>query len=358
MRYSQPALGYRLLRPLLFALDAERAHGLAVAALSRMQRLGPLRAAIARRCAPHDERLAVEVLGRRFPSPVGLAAGFDKDGRLVPAFAALGAGSVEVGTVTPRPQPGNPRPRLFRLAAQESLQNALGFNSAGMERVEQNIRNAGNFAVPVGVNVGKGREAAIEVAGGDYLSLIERLSAVADYFVLNVSSPNTPGLRRLEEPAFLASLLVAARQLTPRPLLVKIDPDLDPAVALDLALAAVEAGAAGLVATNTSVDATLLPAGRRAVGGLSGRLLREKSFAMLRALAPLAGRCILVSVGGIDSAAEAYRRLRAGASLVQLYTGLVYRGPGIFRRLNEGLLELLTRDGFETIGEAVGADLR
>jgi dihydroorotate dehydrogenase len=351
-------MGYPLLRPLLFALEPEAAHGLATRALAGLQRLPALERAVARRCALASPRLVQDLFGCRFPGPVGLAAGFDKDGRLVRAFAALGAGSVEVGTVTPRPQPGNPKPRLFRYPAERSLQNSLGFNSSGKVVVERNLRFSADSGIPVGVNLGNNSDTPIEVAKRDFLELVEALGPWADYLVLNVSSPNTPGLRSLQTAEGLVPLLAGARQLTDRPVLVKLAPDLEPAAAVELARAAVEGGAAGVVATNTTVDRTLLP-GARPEGGLSGRVLRERSFTQLQALAgALFGRCALVSVGGVDSAAEAYRRLRAGASLVQLYSGLVFEGPALFRRIHRGLLELLDRDGLGSIAEAVGADLR
>ncbi len=350
-------MGYRLLRPLLFALEPEAAHRLATRALATLQRVPVLERAVARRCAVGSSRLAQDLLGCRFPAPVGLAAGFDKDGRLLSAFAALGAGSIEVGTVTPRAQPGNPRPRLFRYAGERSLQNRLGFNSSGCDQVEKNLAAQRILGIPVGVNLGKNRDTPIELAKDDYFMLIDRLAGRADYLALNVSSPNTPGLRALQAADRLLPLLAGARERTDRPLLVKIAPDLEPAAAVELALAAVEAGAAGIIATNTSADRSLLPRAH-AEGGLSGRVLTERSFLLLRALAgAVFGRCVLVSVGGVDSAAEAYRRLRAGASLVQLYTGLVFEGPGLFRRIHGGLLELLDRDGFGSISEAVGADL-
>jgi dihydroorotate dehydrogenase len=348
---------YRLLRPLLFALDAERAHELVVAALAAMQRVAPLRRAVEARLRIRSPRLEQHLLGLRFEAPAGLAAGFDKNGRLVAALGALGAAAVEVGTVTPRPQAGNPRPRMFRYPEQESLRNALGFNNRGMVEVEKNLKKMAIMDIPVGVNIGMNRDTALEVAFDDYRLLARRLGPLAGYLTVNVSSPNTPGLRTLQEPAPLAKLVSAVVASTDRPVLVKIAPDLEPARALDLCEAALAAGSAGIVATNTTTDVAGLPGARRE-GGVSGAALRPASYAMLRALAPrLAGRCILVSVGGIDSAAEAYRRLRAGASLVQLYSGLVFRGPGLFREIHRGLLELMDRDGLESLGQVVGADL-
>jgi len=274
-----------------------------------------------------------------------------------------------VGTVTPRPQAGNPRPRLFRYPGQRSLQNALGFNNQGLQAMRSRLararRQAGSARVasPLGVNVGKGRDTPPERALADYEELLGDgggLGGLADYLVVNLSSPNTPGLRDLQNETFVQEVLRAARALTRTPLLVKLSPDLEPDAAAGLAAAAVDAGAAGIVATNTSTDYTLLP-GARAAGGLSGQVLREKSrrvcLAIARRLRAADSGAVLISAGGIDSGAEAYARVRAGASLVQLYTALIYEGPSLPRRINRELLALLARDGCRDIGQAVGADL-
>ncbi len=360
---------YSLLRPLLFRLDPERAHGLAITALRLAQSLPGAPSLLARRYRVTDPALRQTLLGREFPNPLGLAAGFDKDGVVVDAMAALGFGFVEVGTVTPRPQPGNPRPRLFRHSGQRSLQNALGFNNLGMKAMRSRLasvrRQAGpaRAASPLGVNVGKGRDTPPERALADYEELLGDaggLGGLADYLVVNLSSPNTPGLRDLQNETFLRELLRAAPTLTRTPVLVKLSPDLEPEAAGGLAAAAVDAGAAGIVATNTSTDYTLLP-GARAAGGLSGQVLREKSrrvcLAIARRFRAADSGAVLISAGGIDSGAEAYARIRAGASLVQLYTALIYEGPALPRRINGELLALLARDGCSDIGQAVGADL-
>ncbi|HSF43855.1 MAG TPA: dihydroorotate dehydrogenase (quinone) [Thermoanaerobaculia bacterium] len=340
---------YAALRRLLFALDPETSHGLG---------LGALRAASAlpRRSYPVEPALRQTLFGREFMNPVGLAAGFDKNAVAVRAFASLGFGFIEVGTVTPRPQPGNPRPRLFRHSAEESLQNALGFNNAGMDALRRRLGRLYPLPFPLGVNVGKNKDTPQEKALEDYEILIRGLHGLCDYLVVNLSSPNTPGLCDLQNEAFLRAVLSLATEITKKPVLVKIAPDLTPADAVALSEVAVDAGAAGIVATNTSIDYSLV-ANPKNVGGISGRVLREKSFRLFDAVArALFGRAVLVSVGGIDSGAEAYRRIRAGASLVQLYTALVYHGPSLPRRINEELLELMARDGVRTIGEAVGAD--
>jgi len=356
---------YSILRPLLFRLDPERAHGLAIAALRLAQALPGATSLLARRHLVADPALRQTLLGLEFPNPLGLAAGFDKDAVVVDAMAAMGFGFVEVGTVTPRPQPGNPRPRLFRHPDQRSLQNALGFNNHGLQAMRRRLARARRHrpASPVGVNVGKGRETPPAAALADYEELLGDaggLGGLADYLVVNLSSPNTPGLRDLQNESFLREVLRAARALTRTPVLVKLSPDLEPEAAAGLAAAAVDAGAAGVVATNTSTDYTLLP-GARDAGGLSGQVLREKSrrvcLAIARRLRAADSGAVLISAGGVDSGAEAYARVRAGASLVQLYTALIYEGPSLPRRINHELLTLLERDGFGDIAQAVGADL-
>jgi dihydroorotate dehydrogenase len=341
----------------LLRLEPERAHGLALSGLRVMQAVRPLRGWAKGHYGFADPRLEQRLLGTRFPNPVGLAAGFDKNAVAIAGAEALGFGFVEAGTVTPRPQEGNPRPRIFRHPSQGSLQNALGFNNRGVEAMARCLDRRRTPGIPLGVNIGRNRDTAPEKAADDYRRVAARLSSLCDYFVVNVSSPNTPGLRDLQERSRLGKLLRAVRRTTETPFLVKLSPDLDRDEAVGLASASVDEGAAGVVLTNTTTDYSLLP-GVAPVGGLSGRVLRERSFEMLRAVArELFGRCLLISVGGIESAEEVYRRLRNGASLVQLYTALVYRGPGLPRELGEGLLRRLMLDGAGEIREVIGADI-
>ncbi|HEX3126856.1 MAG TPA: dihydroorotate dehydrogenase (quinone) [Thermoanaerobaculia bacterium] len=347
---------YPLLRSLLFRLDAESGHAAGMAALRAVQALPPVRGLLAGRNRVDDPRLRQTCFGREVPNPVGLAAGLDKDGVAIQGFAALGFGFVEVGTVTPLAQPGNDRPRLFRHPAAESLQNSMGFNNGGMEALRRNLEGSLPLAVPLGINIGKNKATPPEKTLDDYTTLIRGLADLADYLVVNLSSPNTPGLRDLQNEAFVRSLLGVARKLTRKPVLVKIAPDLDPENAADLSEAAVDAGASGIIATNTTTDYSLLP-GAKDFGGLSGKVLTGKSFQVFEAVARrLFGRTLLVSVGGIGSGAEAWRRLRAGASLVQIYTALIYQGPSLVRRINEELLALMERDGVKGIAEVIGAD--
>lgn len=354
-RSPRPGFWHRL----ALRLEPERAHDLAIRALALAggSRVG--RSLLRRRYAERDtRRLRQELLGRTFSNPIGIAAGFDKNGRVVSGLSALGFGFVEVGTVTPKPQAGNPKPRIFRHPEQESLRNALGFNNEGMAAVHRRIAASFPFPLPVGVNVGKNAATPLEEAESDYEVLFRSFSDSADYFVINVSSPNTPGLRELQAPERVAVLVALGRRLTDRPVMVKLSPDLETSAAVDLGRVAVGAGAAGIIVTNTTIDYRLIP-GVPATGGLSGGVLRKRSFELLQALAAeLFGQTLLVSVGGVDSGDEIYRRLSAGASLVQIYTALVYRGPRLVGHALNRLLELMDRDGCRALSDIVGRDLK
>jgi dihydroorotate dehydrogenase len=343
---------------MLLSLPAETAHLAAISAMKLAEASLPGRLVLG--CHAPDEGMGLEqsVFGLDFSNPVGLAAGFDKDGEAISAAARLGFGWIEIGTVTPRPQAGNPRPRLFRYKDALSLENRMGFNNAGGGKLLERLRKSYPAPVPLGVNLGKNKDTPNADALGDYATLLELLEGHCDYFVVNVSSPNTPGLRDLQDEVFLSEVLEVASELTERPVFIKLSPDLEIREIINLVNAAVEDGATGAILTNTTNQYSLLPEAR-GVGGLSGHVLKEKSFEVLEAVAEeLFGRCALVSVGGIDSGEEVYRRLRAGASLVQLYTALVYGGPQILSTINEELSMLLARDGFGSVSEAVGVDRR
>jgi len=356
---------YRCLRPLLFALDAERAHRLTCVSVAALANLPGGLAGISACARFEHPALAVDAFGLRFQNPVGLAAGFDKDGKLAQPLAALGFGFLELGTVTPRPQPGNPRPRLFRLPQDRAIVNRMGFNNAGAPALAEELGKLRRRPVPLGINLGKNRDTPLERAGDDYVAALRAVYTVADYAVVNVSSPNTPGLRGLQQGAELRALLTqvwAERERQGRetgrwvPLLVKFAPDLDAAQLEAGAQAALDAGADGFIASNTTLSREgLRSPGRREAGGLSGRPLFPLALETLRRLSgTVRGRVPLIGVGGIASAEHAYAFVRAGASLVQLYTGLVYMGPGVVREIKRGLVHLLERDGFATIAEAVG----
>jgi dihydroorotate dehydrogenase len=347
---------------MLFRLDPEAAHRLAHTFLHRVT---PEQARRRRPVAPAS--LATEVLGLRFDSPIGLAAGFDKGDVSVAGLFGLGFSHVEIGTITPRPQAGNDRPRLFRLPEHRALVNRMGFNNEGAEACAARLAAlpAAARLGPVGVNVGKNKVTPNEEAEQDYLACIDRLHPYADYLVVNISSPNTPGLRELQGRAALDRLLRAcaarlAERAPDKPLLVKLAPDLAPE-ALDEAVdVAIAAGAAGIIATNTTLSREGVEGHPNAKeqGGLSGAPLERRATEAVRRCALRAkGRVPIVGAGGVMSAEDAYAKIRAGASLVQVYTGLIYGGPAFVKHVNEGLARLLERDGFARIADAVGADL-
>jgi dihydroorotate dehydrogenase len=330
----------KLVRPLLFSLEAETAHHFAIASLRRASHLDPALRALKRFAPPSKPKT---LFGVTFPNPIGLAAGLDKNGVALPAWAALGFGFIEIGTVTAMAQPGNPQPRVFRLPAQQAVINRLGFNNDGADVIEKRLRalrESGRWpVVPVGINIGKSRTTALEHATDDYLYSFRLLRDFADYITLNVSSPNTPGLRELQEPTALSRLLHAIdREPGPvaKPLVVKISPDLTP-VELEAVLATCEEnGVAGIIATNTTLDHSSVPPELDEVGGLSGAPLREKSTALVRSITANSQIPVIAS-GGVCDAKSAREKFEAGAQLLQLYTGFVYRGPQLLREIMEKL---------------------
>ncbi len=352
-----------LLRPLLFKLPPETAHEFALHALS----LGLGTAAVRGAGAP--EFAGLRRFGLSFKNPVGVAAGFDKNGLVAQPLARLGFGFVEVGTVTRLPQPGNPRPRLFRLPLDRALVNRQGFNNEGAEALAHRLEHARPDCV-LGVNIGKSRVVPVEEANEDYLASFETVRPHADYVAVNVSSPNTPGLRELQRADLLSSLLgalqrrnrelAAAEGRAPLPLLVKVAPDLGAGELETIVEAALGAEVAGVIATNTTTARAGLRTDAARVsacgeGGLSGAPLRQRSTRVVAALRLLTrGALEIVGVGGVFSAEDAWEKICAGAGLVQLYTGFVYEGLGVARRINEGLAELVERNGFRTLDEAVG----
>ena len=347
---------YQKLFPLLDRIDPERAHRFALAALKvglvpGIQRSDP---------AILDQT----VLGLRFPNPIGLAAGFDKDGVVFRQTLGLGFGFVELGSVTPQPQNGNPRPRLFRLTADRAVINRMGFNNHGIAALADRLMGRDRTRGIVGVNLGKNKEQPD--AAADYAAGTRVLGPLADYLVINVSSPNTPGLRALQSRAALEALIGAVLEARAGlqlarnpPLLLKIAPDLTDADRQDIAEVALASGLDGLIVSNTTIARPqgLDPRFAEEAGGLSGRPLFEPATAMLRDIHRRTGGTLpIIGVGGVASAADAYAKIRAGASLVQLYTALVFEGPGLVRRIKQDLAALLARDGFSNVAEAVGAD--
>src|SRR5882762_10607880 len=322
----------RVLRPLLFSLEAETAHYFTIASLHRASHFNPALRALKRFTPPSKPKT---LFGLTFPNPIGLAAGLDKNGVALPAWAALGFGFIEIGTVTAMAQPGNPKPRMFRLPAQQAVINRLGFNNDGADVIAKRLRGLRQSrrwpAVPVGINIGKSRTTPLERAPDDYLYSFRLLRDFADYITLNVSSPNTPGLRELQEPAALSELLHAIcneAEAATKPVLIKISPDLS-SIELEAILnVCVENGVAGIIATNTTLDHSSVPPALNEEGGLSGAPLREKATALVRDIVAKSTIPVIAS-GGICDAESAREKFHAGAELVQLYTGLVYRGPGL-----------------------------
>jgi dihydroorotate dehydrogenase len=352
---------YRLLRALLFVLPAEWAHHLGVVALELLGEAPVLGRWLRRRAtrAGAQVDLSTTVAGLRFPNCVGLAAGLDKDASATAGLYALGFGAVEVGTVTPRPQPGNPAPRLFRLRSHGALINRMGFNNRGAAEMAARLRELRWRPAPLGINVGKNKDTPLERAVDDYLACVDALAGHADYLVINASSPNTPGLRTLQEPEVLERLLRAVRTRLPagKPLLLKIAPDLAPEAVDAVVDVALAAGADGLVATNTTVARPFEHPLAREAGGLSGPPVRDASTAVIRrAYRRSGGRLPIIGVGGIQSAEDAWEKLRAGASLVQVYTGLVYQGPGLVRDVLDGIAARMKAGGHASLTEIVGRD--
>ena len=340
---------FPLLRPALFALDAEQAHGLTIKLLARFPASAPKSAPI----------LRTTVAGLDFANPLGLAAGVDKNGEAIDGFFGLGFGSVEIGTLTPLPQAGNPRPRLFRLVEDEAVINRMGFNNGGIHAALPRAKAAKRRGV-LGINVGANKDAPDRIA--DYAHGVAAAAPIADYITVNISSPNTPGLRDLQHGRELTDLLAAAddaRRIgrTPR-LFLKVAPDLDASAIDAIARAANDHHVDALIVSNTTISRPdLRSANAGETGGLSGAPLAPLARQRLRDFRKATGGAMpLISAGGIDSADEAYARIRAGASLVQLYSALVYRGPGLARRITHGLATALERDGFINVAAAVGVD--
>ena len=346
---------FRFATGALRLLPAETAHNTTLALTALASPLLP-------KAATNDSRLKVKVLGLRFPNPIGLAAGFDKNALVPDAMAKFGFGFVECGTVTPRPQAGNKRPRLFRLSGDRAVINRMGFNNGGMEKAAENLSRRKGRGI-VGINIGANKDSEDRIA--DYALCFDRLAGLADYVTANISSPNTPGLRGLQnrdELEHLLGTLTAARQRKnlPIPILVKIAPDLDDEALDDIAQVVLASGIEGMIISNTTIARPKLKshhAGRQ--GGLSGRPLFAPSTEILRKMRLRVGdRIVLVGAGGIASGADAYAKIRAGASLVQLYSALVFEGPGLIARIKREMLELLAIDGFASVTDAVGIDAK
>lgn len=377
---------YQNLKKMLFKFDPETAHKIAENSLIFAQNLSPLRKILAKNFTYQDEILSQNLLGLNFLNPLGMAGGFDKNATMLSGLFALGFGFVEFGTFTPKAQNGNEKPRLFRLIDENSLQNTMGFNNLGAKVIKENVTkflgkfranfnanftnlarenldtnlalNLTKFSHPIIANIGKNKITQNEDALNDYLYLTREFNELCDLFLINVSSPNTPNLRALQDEKFIATLLKEMKNLTKSPILFKIAPDMSEKTAISLCNCAVGNGASGVVINNTSVDYALTK-NARSMGGISGELIKEKSRVLFKSVArELFGRTILISCGGISDANEAYERIKFGANLVEIFTSFIYKGPGLARNLNENLAILLRTDGFKNINEAVGVNLK
>ena len=341
---------YPLVRPLAFALNAETAHRLTIAALKLLPKRKP---------PTFDPALTTSIAGLGFPSPVGLAAGFDKDADVAGAMLGLGFGFVEVGTLTPRPQQGNPRPRLFRLVEDRAVINRMGFNNRGQADALSRLARRDRARGVVGVNIGANKDSEDRVA--DYVAGVVAMSPFADYLTINISSPNTPGLRQLQDEGALKGLLSAvnaARTVGGPPVFLKVAPDLGEGEPDQIVRVALHHGIDAIIVANTTISRPALKsrfAGEQ--GGLSGGPLKPLALDALRRFRAASGGALpLIAAGGIATAEDAWQRIRAGASLVQLYSAMVYEGPGIGKRIAAGLVRCLERDGFPSIAEAVGTE--
>jgi dihydroorotate dehydrogenase len=339
---------YPLVRPLAFALDAERAHRLTVRALRMMPPHRP---------PDFPASLKTRVAGIDFPTPIGLAAGFDKDAEVPEQILSLGFGFVEVGTVTPRPQPGNEKPRLFRLKQDRAVINRMGFNNQGQAAAYQRLLQCTHMHGVIGVNIGANKDSADRIR--DYVAGVKAMAPVASYLTINISSPNTPGLRQLQDEGALNALLSAVKEARPKnapPIFLKVAPDLGEGEPDQIVRVAMQHGVDGIIVANTTVSRPTLGSKHASeAGGLSGEPLKALALQALRDFRSASGGEIpLIGVGGIANADDAWERIRAGASLVQLYTAMVYQGPGIARRIAHGLAERLKREGMASIADAVG----
>ncbi|MBI3553225.1 MAG: quinone-dependent dihydroorotate dehydrogenase [Elusimicrobia bacterium] len=349
----------KFLKPLLFRMDPEEAHERMMGLLQTVQAL-PLGKGLARAAWGGTEPgLETEVFGLKFPNVVGLAAGFDKDCKVFGMMGSLGFGFVEVGSLTLRPQPGNPKPRIFRLPEYDALINRLGFNSEGAEAAQRRLKAAFPFKFPMGINLGLNADCPRDKAHEEYAQTFKMLEPYGDYFVVNVSSPNTLGLRDLQERIHLERILsaIAAVNTKSKPLLVKISPDLSDELLPSL-IELIGQAASGVIATNTTIARPGVPADEQERrGGLSGAPLRARSTELIGKIFRLSsGKIPIIGVGGVFTGGDAYEKIRAGASLVQLYTGLVYRGPSAARRIQRELSSWLRKDGFKSVAEAVGTE--
>ena len=348
---------FDVIKPLIYKTDPEFAHDM-VDMIFRTARRCPLFFnPLVKANFVDDPMLNQKIWNLEFKNPIGVAAGFDKHATMVYGWPALGFGWGEIGAVTPKPQPGNEKPRAWRHIEYEAVQNAYGFNNEGVKVIKKRLKKIYPFILPIAANIGKNKTTPEEKAVEDYKILVKELKDVVDFFVVNISSPNTPGLRDLLNAEFISNLFGELKNITDKPVLIKFSPDMEDELIINLANYSVLAGADGIIVTNTTVNYDLVKSGIKR-GGISGKPLAKRSYEVLRLVAgEVFGKVPIISVGGIDSAEEAYKRIKAGASLLQVYTAIIFKGPGIVGEINRGLIELLKKDGYSHISEAIGVEI-
>jgi len=348
---------FKTLKPLIYKIDPETAHNIVETILKTVRRCPLFFNFLIEKNFINNEMLHQKIWGIDFKNPVGVAAGFDKNATMIPAWPVMGFGWGEIGAITPKPQPGNPKPRSWRWPEFEAIQNAYGFNNEGVEVIKKRLSKIYPFVLPIGANIGKNKSTPEDKAIDDYKILVEELKDIVDFFVVNISSPNTPGLRDLLNEEFISTLFKELKNITNKPILIKFSPDMEDEMIINLTRLSIENKADGIIATNTTVNYGLINTPIKK-GGISGKPLRDRSFEVLKLVASEAFEKVpIISVGGIDSAKEAYKRIRAGASLIQIYTAIIYKGPSVVKNINEDLIELLKKDGFSNIKEAIGIDI-
>ena len=349
---------YNTIKKIMFNFEPETAHSIAEQGLKLLPYCYFINKYMVKRNFIDEEILTQNILGTTFKNPIGLGAGFDKNATMIKAMPAMGFGYTEIGTMTPLPQDGNPKPRLFRFPEEESIQNAMGFNNLGADVVVDNLKKVYPFSLPIGASIGKNKLTTEDKTLDDYKILIEKFKDISDYLVVNISSPNTPNLRDLQNEEFIKSIFGMAKKITNKPILLKIAPDMKSETAVLLSQTAIDSGADGIVATNTTQDYSLLE-NHKDFGGISGKVMSDKSYQLFREIGrELYDKTTLISVGGISDAKDAYRRIKAGASLIQILSGFIFKGPSMCKNINEELIQLLKADGYTNISQAIGVDFK
>lgn len=349
---------YNTMKKIMFNFEPETAHHLVSYGLKTLPYCRIINNMMVERNFIGENILTQKVFNRTFHNPIGLAAGFDKNADMIESMQAMGFGYTEIGTMTPKPQKGNDKPRLFRYPEHESVQNAMGFNNEGSYKVIQNLNKVYPYSIPIGASIGKNKLTSEENTLSDYERLIIGCKDICDYLVVNISSPNTPNLRDLQNEEFIKEMFGMAKNITNKPILLKIAPDMENETAITLCQTAIDSGADGIVATNTTQDYSLLPNPQN-FGGISGKVMSEKSYNIFKAIGrELHDKTTLISVGGISDANDAYRRIKAGATLVQIYSAFIFQGPSMCKNINKELIKLIKEDGYTNISEAIGSDFK